>query len=37
MYNNEYLDPRCWILDKGEEEIFFQPENLHPQRPKLSG
>jgi hypothetical protein len=31
------LDPRCWILDKGEEEIFFQPENPRPPRPKLPG
>jgi hypothetical protein len=37
IHSYRELDPRCWILDKGEEEIFFQPEKPRPPRPKLPG
>jgi hypothetical protein len=37
LSSDKELDPRCWILDKGEEEVFFQPEKPRPPRPKLPG
>lgn len=35
LWDDVELDPRCWILDKGEEEVFFQPAKPRPPRPKL--
>jgi hypothetical protein len=37
LHWEEEYDPRCWILDKGEAEIFIQPKRPRLPGPKLPG